>query len=345
MLNREWLLGSALSILACVAFLAPITTSGTKIRKARQPLPQSSRTVPLFDFHSNFWVNLHQILLHEALLRAGKSDRRLQSSTPLSALHMSKGDEDKWNAAVSFYATHFQTRREVFSDELIQINDTLAKQADDGAKLNPTGLQSDLVVVLRSAAPIYRKYWWPAHSQSDLNWTASQRERVRDLGPKLAAVMTRDLHQPWPSVPIRVDVCYYVSEIGHAYTTVLPPHTTYSSSDPTHQGLTGFELLFHEASHTFADVMRNALSAGCRAQHKNCGDLWRATLFYTSGVDLRRLLPATEQASFTPYAYKYDVYRDGWVEFRHVLETDWKAYLDGKMPFESAIQATATDLR
>jgi hypothetical protein len=33
------------------------------------------RTAPLFDFHSNFWVNLHQVLFHEAKLRAGKPKR------------------------------------------------------------------------------------------------------------------------------------------------------------------------------------------------------------------------------------------------------------------------------
>ena len=33
-------------------------------------LAGSSGAVPRFDFHSNFWVNLHQVLLHEALLRA-----------------------------------------------------------------------------------------------------------------------------------------------------------------------------------------------------------------------------------------------------------------------------------
>ena len=345
MLNRKFLLRSALLLLICATLPATMHASAMKIRRMRHTQPSSIAT-PLFDFHNNFWVNLHQILLHEALLRAGKPDRRLQSRTPLSAPHMSRREEAQWGAAVSFYAAHFGTRREVFSDQLIQINDMLAKQPDDGSGLDPAGLPPDVVTVLRSASPIYRKYWWSAHDQSNVSWIASQRERVRELGPKLAAAISRDLHQPWPSEPIRVDVCYYVPEIGHAYTTVAPPHTTYSSSDPTHQGLTGFELLFHEASHSFARVLTNALSAACRAQHKDCGDLWHTALFYTSGVELRRLLPASEQAGFTPYGYKYGLYTRGpWPKYLLVLETDWQAYLDRKTNFQAAIHSMAVNLQ
>lgn len=212
-----------------------------------------------------------------------------------------------------------------------------------GSHLNPAGLPPEMVAVLQSAAVIYRKYWWPAHNESNENWIPSQKERVQDLGPKLASAMTKDLHQQWPAAPIRVDVCYYVAALGHALTT-LPPHITFSSSGPSNQDLSGFELLFHEASHTFADTMMNALSAEGRTQHKDVGDLWHSVLFYTSGVELRRLLPAPEQASFTPYAYRYGVYRGRWRKYRRLLETDWQAYLDGKIDFTDAIHSMVAGL-
>src|SRR5271170_1598757 len=109
-------------------------------------------TTPLFDFHSNFWVNLHQVLLHEAKLRAGKPNRQLQRAPPLSAAGMSKQDEANWNAAVSFYAANFGTRQQHGDDELIQINDDLAEQLDNGAHLNPAGLPPEMVAVLQIAA-------------------------------------------------------------------------------------------------------------------------------------------------------------------------------------------------
>jgi hypothetical protein len=284
------------------------------------------------------------VLFHEAKLLAGKPDRGLQSAPPLSAAGMSKQDEVDWNAAVSFYVAHFGTRQQHGDDQLVQINDDLAEQPDNGAHLNPVGLPPEVVAVLQSAAVIYHSYWWPAHNKSNENWIASQKERVQDLAPRLASAMTKDLHQHWPAAPIRVDVCYYVVALGHALTT-LPPHITFSSSDPSNQDLSGFELLFHEASHTFADTMINALSAESRTQHKDVGDLWHSALFYTSGAELRRLLPAPEQASFTPYAYRYGVYNGGnWPKYRRLLETDWQAYLDGKIDFSDAIHSMVAGL-
>ena len=328
-------------MLICVTLAACLTSPS---RVTAQEKPMKVRTAPLFDLHSNFWVNLHQVLFHEAWLRAGKPNRQLQRTPPLSAAGMSKQDEADWNAALSFYAAHFGTRQQHGDDELIQINDDLAEQPDNAAHLNPTGLPPELAAVLQPAAVIYRKYWWPAHNESNANWIASQKERVQNLGPKLATAMTRDLQQHWPAAPIRVDVCYYVVALGYAFTT-LPPHTTFSSSDPSNQDLSGFELLFHEASHTFAETMINVLSAEGRTQNKNVGDLWHSVLFYTSGMELRRLLPGPEQASFTPYAYRYGVYTGGnWPKYRRVLETDWQSYLDGKIDFADAIHSIVAGL-
>lgn len=325
--------------------LAAFLTAPSRVNvRGNQP---ALRTTPLFDFHSNFWVNLHQVLFHEAKLRAGKPDRGLQIASPLAAEGMGKQDAAAWNAAVSFYAAHFGSHLQfgpLGDDRLIQINDALAEQPDDGAHLNPAGLPPDVAAILRSTAAIYRKYWWPAHDESNESWVASQRERVQVLGPKLAAAMTKDLHQPWPAAPLRVDVCYYVVALGHAFTTLGPPHITFSSTGPSNQDLSGFELLFHESSHAYAGSMMDALSTEGRAQHKDVGDLWHSLLFYTSGVELQRVLPAPERASFTPYAYRYGVYRGRWQAYRPILEADWQGYLDGKVDFTGAIHSMVADL-
>jgi hypothetical protein len=169
--------------------------------------------------------------------------------------------------------------------------------------------------------------------------------RVKALGPGIASAMAKDLHQRWPAAPIRVDVCYYVPEIGHAYTTVGPPHTTFWSSAPALQDLNGFETLFHEASHSFSSAMSDCLFAECGEEKKHCGELWHAVLFYTAGVETRRALPPAEQASFVPYAYRYGLYQRGdYPKYRRVLEADWQAYLDGKTGFETAVRAMVKEL-
>lgn len=339
-LRRLW--RPALQLSICMTLAACSTLPS---RVAAREKPPMVPTAPLFDFHSNFWVNLHQVLFHEAKLRAGKPDRTVQSAAPLSAAGMTKQDEADWNAAVSFYVAHFGSREQHGDDQLIDINEDLAKQPDNGARLNPAGLPPELIPVLQSAAVVYRKYWWPAEDEANENWIVSQKEWLLGLGPKLASAMTRDLHQQWPAAPIHVDVCYYVVGLGYAITTLGPPHIIFSINDPANPGLGRFELLFHEASHTYADTEMNALAAEGRAQHKDVGDLWHALLFYTSGVELRRLLPAPEQASFTPYGYRNRVYRSArWSRYRRVLETYWQAYLDGKSDFTGAIRSMVADL-
>lgn len=332
--------------------ILPLLTCGTLVflsstpRIAAQEQALATRTAPLFEFHSSFWVNLHQVLFHEALLRGRKPDRRLQSNTPLAAPQMSKQEKGEWNAAITFYAANFESRNELFDEELVKINAELAKQPDDGANLNAAGLPSQVATVLQRASPIYRKYWWPVHNKSNQDWIASQSIRVKTLGPQIAVAMEKDLREEWPRAPLRVDVCYYVLEIGHAYTTDTPPHTTFSSSSTQLQDLSGFETLFHEASHTFADTMTDALFKECGAEKKNCGDLWHAVLFYTAGVETRRALPPADQPNFTPYAYKYGLYKRGdYPKYRRVLESDWQAYLDGKMSFQEAIHAMVNDLQ
>lgn len=333
------------ALLPLICLLLPATAqAGTVTDTQAQPAQQASAAQPLFDFHSNFWVNLHQVLIHEAWLRMGKPDRMLESAPPVSAAGMSKQEQADWDAAVNFYAARYGTQPPYKVGELIDINDALAAQPDDAARLNPAGLPAEVVPVLQSAAAVYRKYWWPAQDKSNQDWLASQKDRVHDLGPKLAAAMTQALRQPWDATPVRVDISYYVVALGNAMTTLGPSHITYSSFDPTHKDINGFELLFHESSHTYAETVMKALAAEGGKQHKDVADLWHATLFYTSGVELRRVLPAAEQAGFTPYAYRYGVYRGRWVPYQHILETDWQAYLDGKTSFDAAIQSMVADL-
>ena len=334
---------TTLTLFAAVIFAC---SAGTPPQRQPTGTATNTRTDPLFTFHSNFWVNLHQCLVHEALLSLGKPDRRLQSAAPLTAAGMNENEESAWKNAVASYANRFGARQELFDDEMVRINNSLAKQADDGSSLNAADIPDAITAVLRNAAPVYRKYWWAEHDRTNKNWIGSQLARVNELGAQIAAAMQKDLRQAWPAAPIRVDVCYYVPAIGHAYTTTDPAHTTFSSSAPTLAELSGFETLFHEASHSFSDSMSNALFAECGAQKKKCGDLWHAILFYTPGVEVRRALPADQQAAFTPYAYKYGLYTRGeWPKYRAVLEKDWQKYLDGQSNFTAAIHSMVADLQ
>ena len=98
----------------------------TMPRTARPFTAQPPRSVPLFEFHSNFWMNLHHTLFREAA--------RLESRTPLAPLDASGlTDQEKaaWGRAVGYYRQAFGGKRLLFDDGLIHINESLAATSDD----------------------------------------------------------------------------------------------------------------------------------------------------------------------------------------------------------------------
>lgn len=99
-----------LCLLTCATVVALLNSAPKVAAKEQTP---TTRRALLFDFHSNFWVNLHQVLFHEALLRAGKPDRRLQSNTALAAPEVSEQEKAEWNAAITFYSANFGSRQEL----------------------------------------------------------------------------------------------------------------------------------------------------------------------------------------------------------------------------------------
>src|SRR6185437_15146240 len=100
-----------------------------------------SRDAAYFEFHSNFWVNLHQALFFKAV----SEDKTTSTKEGLSA-------SAAWIAAIDFYREHFKGRSLLFDRQLIQINDLLATQPDDGNSLDASGLPPDLAKILQSAA-------------------------------------------------------------------------------------------------------------------------------------------------------------------------------------------------
>jgi len=146
------------------AFGALVSIIRTVHTAAQQPRDHgsSSRTAALLEFHSNFWVNLHQLLFHEALVRIGKPDRCLQSNVPLDVPQMSQQEKAEWDAAIAFYTVRFGSHEELFDAEMVQINDRLATQPDDGTTPDLAGLPPEVISKIQSVARIYRKYWCPS---------------------------------------------------------------------------------------------------------------------------------------------------------------------------------------
>src|SRR5262249_32681114 len=137
---------------------------------------------------------------------------------------------------------------------------------------------------------------------------------------------------------------------NEAYTTTgaagTAGHTIVRSASAANQGDMGFEIVFHEASHTVDDQIVKAIEEERRrqglAQHDH--DLWHAVIFYTTGGLVKRELGKADDASYRPSAYRYGVYERGeWPKFRTALEADWQPYLDGRVTYEIALRNLVRD--
>ncbi len=326
---------------------------------------QATVAPPVIEFHSGFWLNLHHFLYLEARLRnSDSSEARDASAQPEyssvpPAGELTPAEKTAWNAALDAYSKDWASRNLLQNGDMIIVNDRLAEVencTNISAHATPppciAGLRADLVTALMEAAPVYRAHWWSEQDTENRNWIAGVTPLIHDMGSDLSTQLVRIYHQAWPTSRLRVDVSWYAGPEG-SYTTLVPPHVTIASHDSRNQGLSAFEMLFHEASHMLAGGVEDAIERRCRDLGKPIPrDLWHALLFYTTGELVRREVaayPALASRSgitpvYTPYAIRNGLYDHGWNDYQVALEKFWQDYLDGKLDFETAIARIVASL-
>jgi hypothetical protein len=268
-----------------------------------------------FDFHSNFWVNLHHFLYQQAIAKSPE-----------------QSGSEAWNQALDVYRTGI-TKHELLSRDIAGINIALSK-IENAESLQNSGIDAELTQTLERAAPVYKTRWWPQHNRQNLAWI----DAATPLVAKYEAVMKKELsaayRTPWPSQPIRTDVAEYASWAG-AYTVLEPTLITISNAGPA-----PLETLFHEASHGMIQKISDALAAELDSQKKlfQRRAFWHAVLFYTAGEVAERHLD-----HYTMFGVKDGILERGWPGALPILEKDWKPYLDGKIDLATAVHRLVDD--
>ncbi|HLK19958.1 MAG TPA: hypothetical protein VKT81_13435 [Bryobacteraceae bacterium] len=271
-----------------------------------------------FDFHSNFWVNLHHFLYQQAT-----------SKTPEPC------DSTAWQQALEVYRSDI-AKHELLSREIAGINVALA-HVESSESLKGSGIDAELTQTLERAASVYKERWWPQHNRQNLAWI----QAVTPLVSKYEAAMKKELadayQTPWPTEKIRTDVSAYASWAG-AYTLNDPTLITISSQGPVTPS--AVESLFHEASHAMIEKISNALSAELDAQKKlfKRSKFWHAVLFYTAGEVAQKHL-----VNYTMIGVTDGILERAWPGALPVLEKDWKPYLDGKIDLATAVRRLVED--
>ena len=330
------------------------------------PAQDEPPPLPVFEFHSGFWLNLHHTLYRQARLQRSSATGASAVTTTAGMNNLSPAEARAWNSALAFYAKTYADKDLTVSLEMILIKNQLGdfETCDDltGTKKKTcdAGLPAQLTQTLESAAPVYRAHLWTEHDRSNRRWITAVAPLVRRSGLDLSHRLAEIYQTPWPKERIRVDVTSFASSTG-AYTTLDPLRVTVSATDARNQGAEALEVLFHEASHGIADAVQNAIFRECRQRDKPIPrDLWHALLFYTTGEVIRPIAasdaraaavaaPATSpdpsagsaypsaSAGYVPYAVREGLYKRGWENYLRILTQYWQPYLDGRVEFSDAV--------
>jgi hypothetical protein len=322
--------------------------------------------LPVFEFHSGFWVNLHHFLYHEARLRQAARDGRnatakstgpVLKQTPGSAVSLPPADQKLWDDAIAYYMANLAIKDLQINLDLILLKDQLGDFEDcdelTGKKkpLCNAGLPGREGEILESVSRIYRVHWWADQDRANRRWVIRVAPLVREQGVGLSERLAEIYQSKWPKEKIRVEVCAFANSAG-AYTTLDPLRVTIASTDPRNQGNDALEVLFHESSHGLAVPVQNAITRECRQREKPIPrNLWHALIYYTTDEVLLPVLqdvsleqsssstttpPARKNAS-VPDEMREDLTQRGWEDYLFVLTMYWQPYLDGKVKFDDAI--------
>jgi hypothetical protein len=316
--------------------------------------------LPVFEFHSGFWVNLHHFLYHEARARlAAKANRDATAKNPSPAVKqklvtLTATEQKTWDDAIAYYMTNYAGKDLLINIDLVLLKNQIEDFEDcdelTGRK-KPScdaGLPGNVGPILDSVAPIYRAHWWADHDHSNRRWVMKVAPLVREQGLDLSERLADIYQTRWPKDKIRVDVCAYANSAG-GYTTLDPLRVTIASADPRNQGPDSLEVLFHEASHGIAVPVEDAISRECKQRDKPIPrDLWHALIIYTTGEVLGPVFkdsstqkgvgdPPPLKTNVVPYALEDVLSQRGWEQYHLLLVLYWQPYLDGKVNFEDAI--------
>jgi hypothetical protein len=324
-----------------------------------------SGPLPVFEFHSGFWVNLHHFLYHEARARLAAKENRDASAKPASpalkqapgaAGSLSPAEQKAWDDAIAYYMANYAHQDLLINIDLVLLKNQIEDFEDcdelTGRKKPrcDAGLPGKVGAILDAVAPIYRAHWWADQDRANRRWVSRVAPLVREQGVGLSEKLADIYQTRWPREKIRVDVCAFANSVG-AYTTLDPLRVTIASMDARNQGPEALEVLFHEASHGIATPVEDAISRECKQREKPIPrNLWHALIIYTTGEVLSPIfkeVPAEKgggdaplqqsKPSTVPRALEDILSQRGWEQYHLLLSLYWQPYLDGKVSFEDAI--------
>jgi hypothetical protein len=305
--------------------------------------PTSAASAPFTFSTDDFWLNLHHFLYAAGVIEARLPDASQPALAPAGP-DMQRGlqrldaeQRRQWAEIVTKYAKDWSLRLPGADPNTIR---ALADAGDTptltGARIPPA-----LLAVLEEAAPLYRAGWWATHRDGNRAWQLQIEPLIARYGDEVRGFITHAYAIDWPASGRRIFVTSYAN-FGGAYSLVNGGVIVVSSVDPSSQGLSGLEAIFHESTHqwdpqTFTALAEQAKKIDVLVPR----DLTHAMIFYTAGQAVRRIAP--EYVPTVDRLGIWDLKLSGSSlpasRLKQPLLDAWQPYLDGRGTREEALAA------
>ena len=308
----------------------------------------SSTVQPHLDFHSDFYVNLHHTLYYQAAVlqsvyMAGAdslSERPARAYTEMLQ-HVLLDRQGPWYRALAYYQNEYGGRSLIFDDGMNTLDNALA----DGTP------PSRVKTVLHSVSSIYRETLWPIHDSLNRRRIARWKAELAEFGPSFWPQLSSLYQQSWQSIPYRVSVvanterdgAYSISGTGDRFWYILT-----SSYDNSSAGLSGVEIIAHEASHSIVGPGQGPIGASiteaCAALARpEPYDLWHAVIMYIPGVVLQRLADRAGM-KYTLAFVNNGVFTRAYPRYYAAFKQHLQPYIEGRATLSQALRATVAQV-
>ncbi len=300
-----------------------------------------------FEFHSNFWVNLHHFLYEKASNeQKGKLEEdRLafeETGEKEAISNLSPKDQEILEKAISYYRDY------MISQSLFRKLPSLTYAlSQEGETIVAKGeISPSLADALNLVAGPYRQHIWPVHDDYNKKVLSLHLDKIRKMEPSVISKMEELSLNEFPnSEKVRIDLSAYASWSG-AYTITDPFFNIYISSlDPTSDASEFIETVFHESTHLlfrygspFRELSYNTAQELKVEQPRS---FWHACLFYLCGKVV--------QQELQQFGIEHELVMDTKNIFSKVSTTTFRdsfdLYISGELSAKEALVTILNDLK
>jgi hypothetical protein len=288
----------------------------------------------MFELYQGMWMNLHHFLYQLGAVNEQAGNRgRVPHAAALDAAakfaSLSTSDQSVWESVVSTYR-RLASPRDLLNDNKL-ISDALSmSRVPDDAALEQT-VSPELRSALESAAPIYRRTWWPTHLETNSAFRRELETLIEKHGRSIQESLTALYGFKWPAGGFRVGLTMYANWAG-GYST-RRGLIVVSSSQPSNAGTQGLEVIFHEALHQGSGFIDGAFRRGSKQLETTVpAQLSHSLIFYTVGYVMSQVIDGHQ-----PYAVANGLWMGTNLVARDLLDSYWLPYLKGQVTLDTAV--------